>query len=129
MECHWGITARSMIKIMEKNYFAAVDFRTSAGLGLGLGGMLFWIGAIIGPLTGTVAGISTGLALLSLILPAAVLTRRLKWPLRGALVTPFIFPALFYAVLNSTLVTLRQGGVRWRERFYSLKALRNGMVR
>ena len=27
VECHWGTTIPSMIKIMEKNYFAAVDFR------------------------------------------------------------------------------------------------------
>ncbi len=27
VECHWGTTVPSMIKIMEKNYFAAVDFR------------------------------------------------------------------------------------------------------
>jgi glycosyltransferase involved in cell wall biosynthesis len=26
-ECHWGTTVPRMIKIMEKNYFAAVDFR------------------------------------------------------------------------------------------------------
>src|SRR6185369_14141573 len=27
VECHWGTTVRNMITIMEKNYFAAVDFR------------------------------------------------------------------------------------------------------
>ena len=27
VECHWGTTVPRMIKIMEKNYFAAVDFR------------------------------------------------------------------------------------------------------
>ena len=27
VECHWGTTVPHMIKIMEKNYFAAVDFR------------------------------------------------------------------------------------------------------
>ena len=25
--CHWGTTVGSMVKIMEKNYFAAIDFR------------------------------------------------------------------------------------------------------
>jgi hypothetical protein len=33
------------------------------------------------------------------------------------------------ALLNSTIVTLRQGGVRWRDTFYSLDALRAGGVR
>src|SRR5436190_14196262 len=27
VECHWGTTVRSMVKIMEKNYFAALDYR------------------------------------------------------------------------------------------------------
>lgn len=29
VECHWGSTVWSMMKIMEKNYFAALDFRVS----------------------------------------------------------------------------------------------------
>jgi hypothetical protein len=31
--------------------------------------------------------------------------------------------------INSTFVTLRQGGIRWRETFYPLDALRAGTVR
>jgi hypothetical protein len=38
-------------------------------------------------------------------------------------------PALLYALINSTWLTLRQGGVRWRDTFYSLEALRSGTVR
>jgi hypothetical protein len=33
------------------------------------------------------------------------------------------------AVLNSAFVTLRQGGIRWRETFYPLETLREGNVR
>jgi hypothetical protein len=66
--------------------------------------------------------------LLSLILPAGILARRLGWSFSIAAVVPFIFPALFYAVLNSALVTLRQGGIRWRGTFYSLDTLRRGTV-
>ena len=36
-----------MVKIMEKNYFAAMDFRLAAVLAAGLGGMLFWCAAIV----------------------------------------------------------------------------------
>ena len=32
VECHWGVTVPSMIKIMEKNFFAALDFRIGRGL-------------------------------------------------------------------------------------------------
>src|SRR6185503_14137553 len=42
VECHWGTTVRQMIKIMEKNYFAALDYRTSLALGAGVVGTLIW---------------------------------------------------------------------------------------
>ena len=128
-ECHWGNTMRGMIQVMEKNYFAAVDYRTSAAVGVGLGGPLLWAIALIGPWTGTGAGIVAGIALLSLAIPAGILARRLAWPMGSAMLTPFVFPLLFYAMLNSVWVTVRQGGVRWRETFYPLDQLRAGNLR
>jgi hypothetical protein len=129
-ECHWGTTVPEMIAVMEKNYFAAIDFRLGVALAVGLGGPLLWLIAAAGPFTGTWAGMAAGVALLSLMLPAGILARRLgwsSWP--SAVVSPFIHPALFYAVLRSAVITTRQGGIRWRETFYSLKSLRSGMVR
>jgi hypothetical protein len=114
---------------MEKNYFAALEYRTSAAFGLGIGGILFWAVALAGPLIGGAPGIAAGAAMLSLSLPAGILARRLGWSWFAAALAPFIFPALFYAVLNSACVTLRQGGVRWRDTFYPLKMLRAGTVR
>jgi hypothetical protein len=40
-----------------------------------------------------------------------------------------MIPVFFYAVLNSTVVTLRQGGVRWRDTFYPIAQLRAEGVR
>jgi cellulose synthase/poly-beta-1,6-N-acetylglucosamine synthase-like glycosyltransferase len=128
-ECHWGTTVRGMIQIMEKNYFAALDFRLAAALAAGLGGMLFWCASIVGPLTGTAAGVAAGLAMLTLSAPAYVFARRLGWGATSALLTPFVFPVLFYAMLNSAWVTTRQGGVFWRNTFYSLEELRVGAIR
>ncbi len=129
VECHWGTTVTSMIKIMEKNYFAALDFRFWTALAASQGGMLFWGIGLAGPLTGTLAGIAAGLCLLSLIIPAYLLARRLGWPFAAALLTPFIFPLLFYAVFNSMFATVRNGGIRWRGTFYPLDTLRSGTVR
>jgi glycosyltransferase involved in cell wall biosynthesis len=129
VECHWGTTVSQMVQIMEKNYFAAIDFRLATALAAGVGGMLFWCAAIIGLFTGTAAGIAAGLAMLTLGVPAYVLARRLGWRGTSALLTPLIFPALFYAMLNSAWVTTRQGGVFWRETFYALEALRISSVR
>jgi hypothetical protein len=129
VECHWGTTAWSTVKIMEKNYFAAVDYR----LGLVLAGSTFVLLIltilILGLLSGKMAGIAALLSPLSLILPAAILARRLGWPWLTALYVPFMFPLFLYAVLNSAFVTLRQGGVRWRDTFYPLETLRRANVR
>lgn len=128
VECHWGSTVRSMVKIMEKNYFAALDYR----LGLVLSGSVavLFVSSILvlGLISGTLAGLAAGLSPLSLILPAGILARRLGWSWPGAVCMPFMFPVFLYAVLNSTFVTHRQGGIRWRDTFYSLATLRAGNV-
>jgi len=128
-ECYWGATAPAMMKVMEKNYFAALEYRTGVAMGLGIGGTLFWGVALAGPFIGTAAGIVAGAALLSLSLPAGILARRLGWSWSAAVLVPFIYPALFYAVVNSAFVTLRQGGVCWRDTFYPLDVLRAGTLR
>jgi hypothetical protein len=114
---------------MEKNYFAAVDYR----LGLVLTGSAFVLLIltllILGLLSGTVAGIAAALSPFSLILPSGILARRLGWSWLTTLYVPFMFPLFLYAVLNSAFVTLRQGGVRWRDTFYPLETLRRANVR
>ena len=117
-----------MIKIMEKNFFAALDYRTIQGIFLGGVLSIFWAVCIIGPFTGSIYGFCAAGSLVLSAIPAAVVCKRLRWPLRGAAFTPFAFVALFYAVLNSTIVTLRQRGIRWRDTFYPLEMLRAGKV-
>jgi len=126
--CHWGGSVRGMIKVMEKNYFAALDYKTSAAMGLGIGGTIFWGLALAGPFTFTLGGLAAGIGVLSLILPAWILAQRLGWGAGGALLTPFLFPFLFYAVLRSAILTLWRGGVRWRDTFYPLERLRQAKL-
>ena len=84
---------------------------------------------ILGLMSGTAAGVAAGLAPLSVILPAGILARRLGWSWPCAVYVPFMVPVFLCAVLNSTFVTLRQGGIRWRDTFYALDTLRKGSVR
>jgi glycosyltransferase involved in cell wall biosynthesis len=128
-QCHWGTTLRELIKIMEKNYFAAIDYRTGAALAAALLGMFMWFGALAGPLARSIAGVASLVGVLSSVLPALVVARRLRWSRWIAALVPFVFPVVFYAMFNSTVTTLRQGGVRWRDTFYSLKLLRTNTVR
>jgi cellulose synthase/poly-beta-1,6-N-acetylglucosamine synthase-like glycosyltransferase len=129
VECHWGDTVRSLTKIMEKNYFAAVDYRTEVIATGSIFVLLVITLLIAGALSGTVAGLAAALSPFSLIWPATILARRIGWSWPCALLTPFMVPAFWYAALNSAVVTLRQGGIRWRETFYPLKTLREGNVR
>src|SRR4051812_9639595 len=126
--CHWGVTVGNMIKIMEKNYFAVVDFNVA----LVLAGSLFTIlvlGIVVaGLVSGTLAGVAAGLSPFWLALPAGVLARRLGWSWLCALGVPFMTPVFLYAMLNSTFMTLRHRGIRWRDTFYPLAILRAGNV-
>jgi len=128
-ECHWSPSARGMIRIMEKNYFAAMDYRTIAALIAPAIGFAVWGAAIVGPFTGTAAGWGAICGMFSLAWPAGKIASRLGWSRATALLTPLIFPVLFYAMLNSAVVTLRAGGIRWRETFYPLDALRRSGIR
>jgi glycosyltransferase involved in cell wall biosynthesis len=129
VECHWGITVGSMVKIMEKNYFAALDFRLGLVLAGSVAVILVFSILVLGLLTGTAAGLAAAFSPLALILPAGILARRLGWSWPCAVYTPFMFPVFLYALLNSTWVTMRLGGIRWRDTFYSLDTLRAGNVR
>jgi len=114
---------------MEKNYFAAVDFRLAPVVAGATVLTLIFGTSLIGLWMRTGAGIAAGLAPWSLALPAAIFARRLGWSFASAAITPLLYPVLFFAVVNSAVVTLRQGGVRWRDTFYSLDMLRRGNVR
>jgi cellulose synthase/poly-beta-1,6-N-acetylglucosamine synthase-like glycosyltransferase len=129
VECHWGTTVGSMIKIMEKNYFAVTDFRLWLVLAGSLAAILVFCAVVIGPMTGTAVGLAAGLSPFSLVLPAGILARRLGWSWPCAVCMPLMFPVFLYALFNSTFVTLRQGGIRWRDTFYALETLRAGTVR
>jgi hypothetical protein len=94
-----------------------------------IGALLFSAIFVFGLMSGTAAGVAAALSPLTLILPASILAPKVGWSWPCALFVPFIMPVLLYALVNSTWVTLRQGGVRWRDTFYSLETLRAGTVR
>jgi glycosyltransferase involved in cell wall biosynthesis len=129
VEAHWGDSAFSIIKILEKNYFAALEYRTSLVV-VGASAMIFFsVVVTLGLFSGTPAGFAAALSPLSLIIPGVLISKRQRWCQAGALLIPLMFPIYFYAMLNSTVRALRHGGIRWRETFYSLEELRAGNVK
>lgn len=129
VEAHWGTNAFSTIKLMEKNYFAALEFSLALALGVSTFGTLLMGVVVLGAVSGTGAGLAAALSPFCLVVPAAILARRIGWPRFVALGVPFVVPVFICALLNSTFMTLRHGGIRWRETFYSLETLRAGNVR
>jgi hypothetical protein len=118
-----------MVKGLAKNHFAATGYRLSRVVPAVVLLGAFWGAAVLGPWTGTASGVAAGLGLLALSVPAAGAAVRLRWPIAAALLVPLFLPLLALSLLNSAVVTLRQGGVRWRDTFYPLAALRAGCVR
>lgn len=129
VEAHWGTSAFNIVKIMEKNYFAALEYRTWLVVAGTLFVLLISAVLIAGLVSGTATGLIAACSPLALIIPGLVLALRLGWAWPCALLIPIMFPVFHYALVNSTLVTLRQGGICWRDTFYPLEILRAGNVR
>jgi glycosyltransferase involved in cell wall biosynthesis len=129
MEADWFSTPLGMVRALEKNHFAARNYRLGKVLVSVLFFLLLWVAGLAGPWTGTPAGTAAGLALLSVTVPAAVLAPRVRLPRRAAVLVPFVFPVLVLVMFNSAFRTLRQGGIRWRDTFYPLDLLRAGTYR
>jgi hypothetical protein len=51
-----GVAVPSMIKIMEKNFFAALDYRITQGIFFGVVLSIFWAACIIGHSPGASSG-------------------------------------------------------------------------
>jgi glycosyltransferase involved in cell wall biosynthesis len=129
VEAHWGTCLWNVVRIMEKNYFAALEFRVLLALAL-IAFLVLLVGVVVlGAFWGTVAGWAAALSPFCLAMPGAIVARRMGWSGWVALGVPFAVPVFLCALANSTYQTLRNGGVRWRETFYSIKTLRAGEVR
>ena len=124
--CHWGTTLGEGIRLTGKNYFAAVRYNAAIVWGLAAFVVVLWIGVIAALASGTWIGLAAVGSGALLALPAVVFSRRLGWPLAAACLAPLVYSLAAYAVLRSAVLTLRRGGVQWRDTFYALDDLRAG---
>jgi hypothetical protein len=128
VRCDWGRTLGQGIRLTEKNYFAAVHYRTGVVAALAVFVVVMWIGIAAALMSGTVLGLVAGVSSVLPLLPALVFSRRLGWPVAGALLAPVVHSLAAFAVVRSAVITLRRGGVQWRDTFYPLAMLREGDV-
>lgn len=124
IEADWAQTAAGVVRALEKNWFAAVEYRWWLAIAVLTAGPLLILSAATGPLWAGRWGWLPLIAWQLLAIPGIRISRDFQWPwYLGALAGWgwFVFIA---AGIRSVWVTTRQGGIRWRDRFYSLAELR-----
>ena len=129
LEAEWAQSSLAVIRAVEKNWFARLDFsvvKSAACLTI-LSAM--WLVGLAGPLLDGYAGWAALAGFLSPIVPALIQTRLTGWPWYVAIPAPLGFAMFILAGVHSTAKTLLQGGIRWRETFYPLAMLRSGLVK
>jgi len=133
METSWGSTIRELISVLEKNLFAIIGYRSLLMLALSAMFVVVWTFAVLGPawslLTGSLAPTVAFIGVLLSGASAMRVARQLGWSRKEAFLSPLVSIVFVYAGLRSMLLTLRRGGVQWRDTFYPLAQLRAGRLR
>ncbi|HEY6129912.1 MAG TPA: glycosyltransferase [Candidatus Acidoferrum sp.] len=125
----WHAGVRNIVNGVTKNFFAATEFKLSR-VALHLTGILC---VNIAPFVALpfAHGWVLGLTLVSVAI-ALGFHAGTAWVMRAsplyALTQPLGAAVFCYMLLRSTVMTLRQGGVVWRDTFYPLEELRRGIV-
>ena len=123
----WYPSMSDLIRGLEKNLFAGAQYQYWRAL-LGIIGILFvavapWLSIFSGnwllSLTAVVAFSGYWLAWIS-----GDKAQGVGWLER--LISPLLLFVIAWALARSTFITWRQGGIQWRETFYSLADLRRG---
>jgi hypothetical protein len=122
----WHHGVWNMIRGLEKNYFAALDFRLGlAAVGvcvLIVIGVMPFVGLVVGPWWARMV-CAVGIAAAATLLNGSWVPSLVRW--YHVLGLPIGTAAMLLALGRSMWVTLRQGGVRWRDSFYPLDQLRS----
>ena len=127
--CDWATSVGAAIRLTEKNYFAAIGFRTPVAVGAATFFALLFGIPLAGLASGTWLGLACGVSPFLLSIPAAYGAPRIGWSPVVGLLVPFFYPLPMIALVRSTVLTLHRGGVRWRDTFYPIAQLRDGAFR
>ncbi len=121
----WQIGFWGMIRGLEKNFFAGLEFRlrmvlwgTFVMLCLGWGP---FVGSFVGPVWSRVV---CGLAVVAILVMCWGASKQSRIPIWFGFLFPFSSLVMIFSMWRSTWKTLRQGGVRWRDHLYPLAELR-----
>ncbi|MGD9692566.1 MAG: glycosyltransferase family 2 protein [Phycisphaerales bacterium] len=126
LEVHWVRSARSLIRLLEKNQFAAIGY-SLAKVALAITTLLtLWTLGHFAWLRADAPGIAATITMLCAMPAAHLVARRHNWGWTTAALAFTITPWLsMWALLHSTILTLKRRGVRWRDTTYPLSSLRS----
>lgn len=125
----WHVGLGNLVRGVEKNFFAGAQFRLSV-VAQQVFALLFlnvvpFVGLFLGH--GWVRGLAAVAVLIAMCFHLGVDVVMRISPLY-CLTLPLGALVMAYMVLRSTVITLRQGGIVWRDTFYPLEELRRGLV-
>jgi cellulose synthase/poly-beta-1,6-N-acetylglucosamine synthase-like glycosyltransferase len=120
---HWAAGLKGLVNVWTKNIFSAFRFYVWLALLWCLWVIIFWAAPAAGlfyaptriPAILTLAAVAYGYHLMG---------RHSGLSTWNAVFFPFSALVFVFTLLRSMLITLKQGGVRWRGTFYSLTELR-----
>jgi hypothetical protein len=131
VRCPWHRGALATIRGLEKNLFAGLRYSVPMLVAQTIGAACLHLGPALLALVGRSFRASVPLLVQAgiLLLVSFASRRRLAYnPLALCIMYPLSLALFTWAVWNSALATLRQGGVVWRDTFYPLADLRAGAV-
>lgn len=130
LKVRWQESAWSTITGLEKNGFAGFGYSIPRAL-IALSSAALFLYAPLGVLV-LASGPSTWGFAAALVVSHLCYTGGAILFGASVCVAPCLFPAsagIFFAFIRSMVITLRQGGVRWRDTFYPLSELRRRLYR
>jgi glycosyltransferase involved in cell wall biosynthesis len=129
LSVRWHAGVGNLVRGVTKNFFAGAGYNVWL-VGLAVTGMLLMnIGPVVAAFFGH--GWIRWLAAIALVIGMgfqATVAATLRVSPLYALTQPVGAVLLSYSLLRSTVVTLRQGGIVWRDTFYPLEELKRGLV-
>ena len=128
VQCQWARDVREIVVALEKNSFAATGYRLWMVVASTLLVGAIYMGGLFGPWLALGPGLFAAAGFWSLGVAGFFQARLHRYVPFAGLLMPLMVPFSWIVLWNSTLVTLRQGGVRWRDTFYPLEELRRGVV-
>lgn len=129
LEVEWYHHAGEMIRGLEKNSFAVLEYSVLQTVAACLAALITCVWPLAGLFAGgTAAQALSGLSLAIMWLLGTEILRRQEFGIHLGLLFPLGGGLMVVAMFNSMWQTLRQKGIRWRGTFYPLEQLRRNRL-